>query len=216
MELGVGEGERMGGVHLGPTVIQLDGWHLGHATPRPLHQWSTGWYCSDPVPPTPVSSLTPVLRVGELLSSSQTRPVDMVSGAKDAHVTTPPPGPTRDWTRGFWVLGRWFGRDDEDFEGVFCGGKTTTSGHVDRHATSASQCRCWKDFFLSFFVHVWYALFSVADAETVVRRWVCPSTRATFSREIYVGVELLIRELFFFQKQNFLARLHWPKDLGVS
>ena len=50
------------------------------------------------------------------------RPADLVSGAKDAHVTAPPPGPTRSGLGVFWVLGtpvatptgggggeRWFG-----------------------------------------------------------------------------------------------------------
>ena len=40
----VGEGDGMGGVRLGPTVIRLDVRRLGHAMPRPLHQLSAGRY----------------------------------------------------------------------------------------------------------------------------------------------------------------------------
>ena len=102
MVLGFGVKGRigMGRVRLGSTLSGSMGGVLATPTSRPLNQRSSGR--STPARCPPRVSLNPTVPIvagflpgpgphgGSL--PSRTQPSDMVLGAEDAHVTTPPPG----------------------------------------------------------------------------------------------------------------------------
>ena len=80
---------------------------------------------------------------GSRCFSRVVQPADLVLGAKDAHVTAPPLGPTRLRLGVFWVQGTpvatstggggggGFGEGWQGFSMIFVEGKTTTIGHVE-------------------------------------------------------------------------------------
>ena len=108
MGWGVGKDDEDGWwwVRHGSTLIRLDRRRLGHATPRSLDQRSADRSRSDPVPPPrqyPCHYAGP--EGGSRCLPRVARPADLVLGAKDAHATAPPPGPTRSGLGVFWVLG---------------------------------------------------------------------------------------------------------------